>query len=239
MWIDKPCHQLVLVTGQSWGAKQWLSYTLRWKSSLVSLPLFPSSGALPCCVPKPVTIAVSFLSSLSLLLDSPIPTTPLFFQSKITFFKNIKLPALPMSRQCKAEACSLLWILRTSCELLSAAPLLQREFPRFWHFPQWKQWSRRWSAHLPRKLCSCARCQEGQGFSSIQGIDPKSTAQIAAPIVNSSELKKVPNLGTRYYSSSQLKSHFYEEMESNPFCFLLNKQYQRSESMYHVAWQAV
>lgn len=107
MWIDKPCHQLVLVTGQSWGAKQQLPCALRWKSSLVSLPLFPSSGALPCCVPKPVATAAPFLSSLSLLLDSPIPTTPLFFQSEITFFKNIKLPALPMSRPWKAEVCSL------------------------------------------------------------------------------------------------------------------------------------
>lgn len=183
--------------------------------------------------------AAPFLSSLPLLLDSPIPTTPLFFQSKITFFKNIKLPALPMSRPWKAEVCSLLWISRTSCEFLSVAPILQREFPRVWHFPRWKQWSLQRSAHLPQKLCFCARCQEGQDFSSIQGIDPKSTAQIAAPIVNSSEFKKVPNLGTWYYSSSQLKSHFYEEMESNPFCFLLNKQYERSESMYHVAWQAV
>lgn len=44
-------------------------------------------------------------------------------------------------------------------------------------------------------------------------------------------------MGTWYcYSSSQLKSHFYGEMlESNPFYFLLNKQYQRRESMYQVA----
>lgn len=86
--------------------------------------------------------------------------------------------------------------------------------------------------------CPFARCQEAQDFSSAQGINPKSTAQIAAPIANSSEFKKeVPNLGTwYYYSSSWLKSNFYGEMlESNPFYFSLNKQYQRRESMYHVA----
>lgn len=71
MWIDKPCHQLVLVTGQIWGAKQW-------KYSLVSLPVFWSLGAVSCCVPTPVTISFSFLSSLS-LLNSSIPDTSFFF----------------------------------------------------------------------------------------------------------------------------------------------------------------
>lgn len=56
-----------------------------------------------------------------------------------------------------------------------------RGFPRSWHFPRQHQCSHSWKSY------PCVRYQEAQDSSLIQRTNSRSAAQIADPIVNSSQ----------------------------------------------------
>lgn len=124
----------------------------------------------------------------------------------------------PMSSLCKAEVCEGISQVLTFSSVEAIEPAVERS--------------------QSQKTCSCARCREAQDFSSIQGMNLQSSPQIAVPVINSLEFQKkflIWALGTVILYLSK-KSHFYGEiLESNPFCFLLNKQYRGRESRYQVA----